>query len=124
MLRIGTSRPKETDMNTLELLTRYKAHHGGITDYRAAKLLGIRSQTIYNWKTGITMSDETGIRIAEELGIDPGKVVISLHIEREKGNATSSVWRDIGRRLEMAAAPAVVGLLGYAGGVVFGAPLI
>ncbi|MDI5984909.1 hypothetical protein QLQ85_08905 [Halomonas sp. M4R5S39] len=110
-------------MNTLELLNRYKAHHGGITDYRAAKLLNVKSQTVYTWKSGGKMSDEIGIRIAEELGLDPGKVVIALHIEREKGNATSPVWRDIGKRLEMAVAPVVVGLVGYGGGVLFGGPL-
>lgn len=111
-------------MTTLELLTAYKAHHGGITDYRAAKLLGIRSQTIYTWKAGGSMSDETGIRIAEELGLDPAKVVIDLHIERDKGDAASQVWQSIRDRLQMAAMPAVVGLVGYWGGVLFGVPLI
>ncbi|MFP3386882.1 hypothetical protein, partial [Tritonibacter sp. SIMBA_163] len=59
------------------------------------------------------MSDDEGLRAAELLNLDPCKVLIDLHIEREKGNATSHIWRDIGRRLEMAAMPVVVGLVGY-----------
>lgn len=111
-------------MTTLELLTAYKAHHGGVTDYRAAKLLGIRSQTVYNWKTGTTMADDTAIRIAEELGLDPVTVLLDLHIEREKGNAASQVWKAARDRLRMAATPVVVGLVGYAGGALVGVPLI
>lgn len=110
-------------MNTLELLTRYKAHHGDITDYRAAKLLGVKHQTVYTWKSGGSMSDETGIKVAKELGLDPAKVVIDLHIEREKGDATSQVWRDIGKRLQMAATPMVVGLVGYWAGAYIVNPL-
>lgn len=111
-------------MNTLELLDRYKAHHGGITDYRAAKFLNVKSQTVYTWKAGGKMSDEVGIRIAEELGLDPDLVLLDLHIERERGNVTSPVWRSIRDRLSMAAAPAVVGFVGYWGGALFGVPLV
>lgn len=106
-------------MNTLELLTRFKAHHGGITDYRAAKLLGIKSQTVSAWKAGGTMSDKTALKVAKALDLDAGEVLIDLHIERSKGDATSHVWRDIGRRLEVAVMPVVVGLLGYAGVLLF-----
>lgn len=112
-------------MNTIELLTLLKAHYDGASDYAIAKKLGIQPQTVYHWKAGrYFMSDEIGIRAAELLGLDPDIVLLDLHIERESGNVTSPVWKSIRDRLEMAAAPAVVGLLGYAGGVVFGGPLI
>ncbi|WP_163557140.1 helix-turn-helix domain-containing protein [Halomonas sp. NO4] len=112
-------------MNTLELLTRLKAAHGGASDYRIAQILGVKHQTVYRWKNGQgTMSDETGIRVAEELGIDPKTVVVDLHIEREAGNVASPVWKAIRRQLEMAATPVVVGVAGYGGGVLFGLPLI
>ena len=112
-------------MNTIDLLTRLKAANGGASDYRIAKLLGIQPQTVYHWKAGrSTMSDEVGVKAAEMLGLDPGKVLIDLHIERVKGDATSHVWRDIGRRLEMAAVPVVVGLVGYGAGALWINPLI
>lgn len=107
-------------MTTLDLLTAYKAHHGGISDYKAAQLLEIRSQTVYAWKSGGTMSDEIGIRIAREVGLDEKKVILDLHIERNKENATSPVWKAIRDKLEMAVMPVVVGLVGYSGGAIFG----
>lgn len=112
-------------MNTIELLTALKAANDGASDYAIAKKLGIQPQTIYHWRAGrFGMSDEIGLRTAQELGLDPAKVLIDLHIEREKGNATSHVWRDIGRRLEMAAMPVVVGLVGYGLGAFVVNPLI
>jgi hypothetical protein len=111
-------------MNTKELLTALKAANGGASDYRAAQLLEVKPQTVYRWVKGEAyMSDDVGLRAAEMLGLDPGKVLISLHIEREKGNATSQVWKDIGRRLEMAAMPVVVGLVGYGAGAYLFNPL-
>ena len=112
-------------MNTIELLTALKAANDGASDYAIAKKLGIQPQTVYHWKAGrYMMSDEVGIKAAELLGLDPAKVLIDLHIEREKGNATSHVWRDIGRRLEMASMPVVVGLVGYGLGAFVVHPLI
>ena len=112
-------------MTTLDLLTQLKAANHGASDYALAKKLGITAQTIYHWRSGRSMmSDEVGIKAAELLGIDAGKVLVSLHIEREKGNVTSHVWRDIGRRLEMAAMPVVVGLVGYGLGAFVVHPLI
>lgn len=102
-------------MTTIELLNSLQAAYDGASPYRIAKILGVRSQTVYQWTNGHgTMSDETGIKAAELLGLDAGKVLLHLHIERGKGNATSPVWKDLARRLEMAAMPVVVGFVGYA----------
>lgn len=70
------------------------------------------------------MSDEVAVLMATELGLDPGKVLIDLYIERESGKLTSPVWRAIRARLETAVMPAVVGFAGYAGGVLFDLPII
>ncbi|NIC03985.1 helix-turn-helix domain-containing protein [Billgrantia bachuensis] len=111
-------------MNTIELLTKLRAHYGGASDYRVAKELGIQPQTVYHWKSGRSgMSDDVGIRAAEILGLDPDLVLLDLHIEREEGNVTSPIWRSIRNRLEVAAMPVVVGFAGYWGGVLFGGPL-
>lgn len=111
-------------MTTIELLTRYKAHHGGITNYRAAKMLGIRPQTISAWKMGGYMSDETAIRMAESIGLDPVKVLIDLNLEKNQGNAAYHTWKALSDRLNMAAMPMVVGFVGYWLGVIYEAPLM
>lgn len=101
-------------MTTMELIERLKAAHGGASDYRIAQILAVKPQTVSNWKKGrSTMGDEVGIRAAEALGLDPVKVIVDLHIEREEGNPTFSVWKALGRRLEMAAMPAVAAFMGY-----------
>ncbi|MFO7648152.1 hypothetical protein, partial [Halomonas campaniensis] len=93
-------------------------------DYRAAKLLGISTQSVYQWKRGTTMSDEVGILVATELGLDPAKVLVDLQIERGVGELACPVWRQIRERLGMALAPAVVGFMGYAAGALLEVPMI
>lgn len=70
------------------------------------------------------MSDKVAIKVAEDLGLDVAKVLIDLHIERDEGNVTFPYWKEISKRLEMAALPMVVGLAGYALGAGLGAPLV
>lgn len=112
-------------MDTKQLLDRLKAANGGASEYRVAQLLGVRSQTVYKWKNGQGfMSDEVGIRAAELLGLDPVNVVVDLHIEREEGNPTFSVWKALGKRLEMAAMPAVAAFVGYLASAGLQHPLI
>ncbi|OLO11412.1 hypothetical protein BTW10_10005 [Chromohalobacter japonicus] len=112
-------------MTTIDLLERLKAAHGGASYYKIAQILGVKSQTVYHWKNGHgTMSDEAGIKVAEALGLDPVKVVVDLHIEREEGNVTSPVWKALGRRLEMAAMPAVAAFVGYLASAGLQHPLI
>ncbi len=112
-------------MNTKSLLTMLKAHYGGASDYRIAKIFGVTPSSVSKWKNGqSTMSDEVGIQAAKALGLDEEKVLLDLHIERTSGNVASPVWRSIRDKLEMAVAPAVVAFAGYAGGSVFGLPLV
>lgn len=112
-------------MTTLELLTALKAANGGASDYRIAQILGVSKQNVSAWKNGkATMSDPVAIHAAELLGLDPVTVLLDLHIEREREDATSRVWEAMRDRLQTAAMPAVVGLVGYGGGVLFGVPLI
>ena len=112
-------------MNTQMLLTELEAAHDGASGYRIAQLLGVKPQTVYRWKHGQAfMSDEAGIRAAELLGIDPVSVMIDLHLERDKGNATFPVWQAMRDRLKVACIPAMVGLAGYCGGAFVGVPLI
>lgn len=112
-------------MTTMELIERLKAAHGGASDYRIAQILAVKPQTVSNWKKGrSTMGDEVGMRAAELLELDPVKVVVDLHIEREEGNPTFSVWKALGKCLEMAALPAVAAFVGYLASAGLQHPLI
>ncbi|MCK0745029.1 hypothetical protein [Chromohalobacter nigrandesensis] len=112
-------------MTTMELLERLKTANDGASDYRIAQILAVKPQTVSHWKNGRgTMGDEVGIRAAEALGLDPVKVIVDLHIEREEGNPTFSVWKALGKRLEMAALPAVAGFVGYLASAGLQHPLI
>lgn len=46
-------------------------HQRGITPFKMAKDLGISPRTQANWKRGSEPREETKIRIAEYLGVDP-----------------------------------------------------
>lgn len=46
-------------------------HSRGITPFKMAKDLGISPRTQANWKKGSEPREETKIRIAEYLGVDP-----------------------------------------------------
>lgn len=111
-------------MDTKTLLANLKAANDGASDYRVAKILGVKPQTVSQWKTGkATMGDESGIKAAQLLGLDAKKVLLDLHIERDAGNAASPVWKAIREHLNMAAAPAVVGFVGYWIGALGSLPL-
>lgn len=72
------------------------------TPYAVAKFLGLNKQTVLNWyQRGTVMDDVTGVRIANELKIDPEQVVLWLQVERmeKKGNdSLSQLWRHIAER--------------------------
>lgn len=59
-------------------------HRHGITPFKMAKDLGISPRTQANWKRGSEPREETKIRIAEYLGVDP-----SYFEEQEEVNVES-----------------------------------
>lgn len=78
------------------LLTELKAAHGGVTDYRASKILGVTTQTISKVKCNKSQfSDETAIKIAHKLGSSPVEVVARLHLDRETSPLKRELWQQI-----------------------------
>ena len=85
--------------STIGLANSVKSLIGNETYYGLSKTLGLSRQCIKFWyDNGTIMSDETGVQIAEMLGIDPKAVLLSLQIERmqRKGDDKMALlWRDI-----------------------------
>ena len=93
--------------NTAEFLEALKAARRLPTDYALAKHYGINTQTVSSYRTGRTVPDDAmGVRIAQELNLDPGYVLAQLaaeRAERAKNDALAQTWHAIARRFGVAA---------------------
>lgn len=70
------------------------------SDYAVSKLLGIRPQTICNWKSGRgAMSEDIALKAADLLGFDPEYVLACVTAERAKDTPTYETWVKVCERL-------------------------
>jgi plasmid maintenance system antidote protein VapI len=82
------------------LLSDLKAKRGGISDYRAAKILECTTSNISMIKSGRTGFGETRvIQIAKELGLDPKVALIKRLIEQAKTDEMREVLEEIEAKL-------------------------
>ena len=89
---------------TNALLDDIKDTKGIESDYKLAKVLEVRQQTITNYRSGRSqMSDEIAFRAARMLGRAPGPVMAQIAGERAKDAQVSKAWA------EMAKSPAKPG---------------
>ncbi|GAB6140872.1 hypothetical protein JCM14076_16010 [Methylosoma difficile] len=84
--------------NISEYLDELKEKTG--SDYAAAKALGITKQSVSVIRKGGNIKDETAIKIAEQLGINEGEVLIAAAIARSKGEVRRA-WENISLRSGM-----------------------
>ncbi|HBM23163.1 MAG TPA: hypothetical protein DD411_06280 [Alcanivorax sp.] len=88
---------------TVELCDRVKSLIGKTSRYALAKYLGVTLQTVTTWYEGRTvMNDDTALKVAGALNLDPEMVLISLQLERieKKGNdILSQHWRHIAEQI-------------------------
>jgi transcriptional regulator with XRE-family HTH domain len=75
-------------------IDRVKSVKGWDSDYRAAKELGMTRGGMSQIRTGdsATLSDETIIKVAAALDIDPIVVLADQAMERAKNEAVKSAW--------------------------------
>lgn len=96
---------------TIDFLNAIKAAHGLTSDYQLAKFLGLTQSSISLSMSGRTyLGDETAIKVAEALKIDPAIVMASVHYERAKKEQEKAVWRGILERLGGIAATVLIGI--------------
>ncbi len=89
-------------MNTKQYLQAAKARLGITSDYALAARLGITRSGISQYQSGKnTMGDETALKIAEILGIDPGKVLLDMAVERSKSSEIQAVWAGLMEKFSM-----------------------
>ncbi len=80
-------------LSTAELLDLAKERQGGVTDYRIAKLLGISTQNMSNYRCArSTPSNPVAMRLGELAGVDPAEAVAFVNIERAKSPDERAVW--------------------------------
>ena len=96
---------------TLDFLDAVKARHSLPSDYSLAPLLGITKQEVSKLRNRKAfLGDQTALRVAELLEIDPAEVLSAVHAERAKNPKEKAAWASMFERLTSAAACAVLGL--------------
>lgn len=89
-------------MKAAEWIDRVKKTHGWESDYRVAKELQIRPQTVSNYRvTDRTMDDDISIKVAAALGERPEAVVIDQYAERTKDPALRAALHDAAKSLSL-----------------------
>ena len=90
---------------TITILDRVEKTLGGISDYRAAKELGVTQQTVSLWRAQrYIMSDKPAIRAAQILGERPEALMSMLAADRTSDEHAKKLWTNLARRLQRSAA--------------------
>lgn len=98
---------------TIEFLDAVKSKHGVVSDYALAKVLGVKQQTVNCYRhKNVALGDETAIRVAELLELEPATVLAAVHAERAKTEKEKAAWKLIYEKLGgIAASVALAALL-------------
>lgn len=88
-------------MKAFQWIDKAKLVKGWESDYKAAKALGITSGAMSQIRTGhsATLGEETAIKVAEALGINPAGVILDQVAERVKSAAVRSTLSAEAERL-------------------------
>jgi plasmid maintenance system antidote protein VapI len=103
-------------MTTNDYLDAIGAKYGLTTDYKIAAMIGITRNAVSNYRHGRTCFDDTtAIRVADLLDLDQEEVLLSCHMERALTPETKAVWARALRRMQSAAASAVIAVTAAGG---------
>ncbi len=82
-------------------IDRVKIARGWASDYRAAKELGLSRNAISNYRSGTrnTLDEDTALKVAGALGIDPAGIIIDQMSERTKSPEVRSTLAKIAGEL-------------------------
>lgn len=84
---------------TIEYLDLVKDEHGVQSDYALAKLLGVTTQSIGQYRNGRSaIGIETAMRIGELLKIDGHAIYADGQIERAKNAQVQDFWRSVSEK--------------------------
>lgn len=97
-------------MNTTnEFLDAVKAKTGAGSDYKLANILEVTRGGISSYRTGRTcLDDETCLKVASILEIDPAMVFAAIYAERSKNADAKAVWKSLFEKLGGVAASLLI----------------
>ena len=107
-------------MKAAKWIDKLKDAHGWESDYRVAKELGVRPQTVSNYRTrDSTLDDQMAMKVAQLLGLNPALVMADQAAERTKDEGVRSAWTSILKiLLPKEKAPVLAGaVIGGEGGI-------
>lgn len=85
---------------TTDLLDAVKEEKGIPSDYALAKRLGLKPQTLSNYRKGRTqMSDETAVAMAGMIDRAPAPILAQLASERARSPEVAKIWREAAKAL-------------------------
>lgn len=97
---------------TIGFLSAIKARYNLPSDGRLAVMLGLTRSSISRFMLGKdSLGDETSVKVADLLDIDPGYVIACIHAERAKEVKTRMVWERIAEKMAAVAAVLAVVLI-------------
>ncbi|KDP85624.1 hypothetical protein CF70_013080 [Cupriavidus sp. SK-3] len=87
---------------TVEFLDAVSRKMGGVSDYAIAKQLGVTRAAVSRYRNGLSgFDDETAIRVARILDIDPACVLLAAHAERTKTPEARNVFAALADRFAL-----------------------
>ena len=85
---------------TTDLVDAVKEAKSIASDYELAKRLGLKPQTISNYRHGRSqMSEETAVAIAAMIGRPAAPILVQLAAERAKTPEVARIWKDVAKAL-------------------------
>lgn len=99
-------------MKAADWIDRVKASKGLSSDYSAAKQLGVTTSTIswYRRVANKTLDEETAIKVAHALEINPSVILADQSMERARNDEARTAWAEILKQLGGVAAGLFVAL--------------
>ncbi len=81
-------------MKAAEWIDRVKDRNGWDSDYRVAKELGLGRQTVSTYRSrDSTLDEETAVKAAAALGINPAGIIVDQVAERSKNDQVRTALR-------------------------------
>lgn len=87
-------------MKAADWIDRVKLVKGWETDYRVSKELIVSRNTISTYRSkGTTLEEDTAMKVAHALEIDPAIILADQAMERAKNEEARSAWAAVLQRL-------------------------
>lgn len=106
-------------MKAAEWIDRVKQKRGWDSDYRVAKELGFKPNTISTYRAhGTPMNEEIAVKVAQALGMNPAGIVLDQAAERAKSpEVRSTLLREAERLCILCKVPDAIQFIAHCAGL-------